>query len=448
MNFTDHCDQALLSNKHAITRSLTHLLAKIAPCRRDLVSDGYDQALDLLAQEIPLTIKKFPSGTKCDTWTIPPKWTCRSAKLLSPSGRLIFSDQDTPLRVASYSSPFFGLVQREELLAHLHVHPTNPDAIPFKFFYYTRNWGLCCRASEKTALTLDKYQVEIDSEFSPGELKTAEFASAPTGPRLLLCAHLCHPAMANDDASGVVVGVEALKFLSKFSDLPFQIHLLLVPETIGTIAWLNHPETPLQEISAGIFLEMLGHNYPFSVQLTLNGQTELDAALIAETTNLNQNSWHAPFPGIILNDERQFNGPGFEIPMASLSRVLPMGHPGRPYPEYHTNLDTPERCNPDALFESLRAVIRTILSLSCCQIPKPNFRGEIFLQNTTFGSELLKNIQQRLDFLKVATRINGRSSLRQIAHLACLPEKTVRDFIQKLTADGLVTIQHLPARLP
>ena len=50
---------------------------------------------------------------------------------------------DHPLHVVSYSLPFEGMVTREELLQHLHVHPRLPEAIPFVFKYYDRDWGLC-----------------------------------------------------------------------------------------------------------------------------------------------------------------------------------------------------------------------------------------------------------------------------------------------------------------
>ena len=35
---------------------------------RTIIGDGYDEALDYLAQIIPLNIIKIPSGTKCFNW--------------------------------------------------------------------------------------------------------------------------------------------------------------------------------------------------------------------------------------------------------------------------------------------------------------------------------------------------------------------------------------------
>ena len=45
--------------------------------KRDIVSDGYDQALYRLSQEVPMKIHEYPSGEQCWTWRIPEKWTCQ-----------------------------------------------------------------------------------------------------------------------------------------------------------------------------------------------------------------------------------------------------------------------------------------------------------------------------------------------------------------------------------
>ena len=88
--------------------------------KRDLVSDGYDAALQRLAQELPMTIHEYPTGTPCWTWKIPEKWTCDEAFLESLDGKRIIDVKNHPLHVVSYSLPFEGIVKREDLLPHLH----------------------------------------------------------------------------------------------------------------------------------------------------------------------------------------------------------------------------------------------------------------------------------------------------------------------------------------
>ncbi len=117
---------------------------------RNLVSDGFDQALNRLAQEVPMTIHEYPSGEACWTWKIPEKWSCQAAILETLDGKRLVDAGHHPLHVAAYSLPFEGIVSRAELLQHLHVHPRLPEAIPFVFKYYDRDWGLCTSQELKT----------------------------------------------------------------------------------------------------------------------------------------------------------------------------------------------------------------------------------------------------------------------------------------------------------
>ncbi|HEU4586671.1 MAG TPA: DUF2172 domain-containing protein, partial [Gemmatimonadaceae bacterium] len=169
---------------------------------RHIVSDGYDAALDALAEQLPMTIHEYPSGTEAWSWIVPEKWMCHEAYLETMDGRRLFGTDDHPLHVVSYSLPFEGEVSRETLLEHLHVHPMIPAAIPFIFKYYERDWGLCCSRELRDSLEDDRYRVVIRTSSSYGTLKVGEVvAPGASDETIVLCAHLCHPAMVNDDLS-------------------------------------------------------------------------------------------------------------------------------------------------------------------------------------------------------------------------------------------------------
>jgi aminopeptidase-like protein len=119
------------------------LIADLHPLRRDLISDGFDEALERLCGRFSLQVHRFPSGAPCWTWRIPDKWTCDEAFVETPGGARVIDQARHPLHVASYSCPIDQWVTREELLAHLHVHPRLPEQPPFIFHYYTRTWGFC-----------------------------------------------------------------------------------------------------------------------------------------------------------------------------------------------------------------------------------------------------------------------------------------------------------------
>ncbi|MEN6394407.1 MAG: DUF2172 domain-containing protein, partial [Anaerolineaceae bacterium] len=139
--------------------------------KRDIVSDGFDRALLRLAQEVPMIIHEYPTGEPCWTWRIPEKWTCYEAYLETLDGKRLIDYADHPLHVVSYSLPFEGIVSRDELLRHLHVHHHLPDAIPFVFKYYERDWGLCSSQNLRDSLQDEAYRVVIRSVFEPGTLK-------------------------------------------------------------------------------------------------------------------------------------------------------------------------------------------------------------------------------------------------------------------------------------
>ena len=261
--------------------TMEQLISPLWRLPRDIVSDGYDVALRALSTQVPMTVHEYPTGTECWTWLVPEKWTCHEAWLGTLDGRRLFSYEDSPLHVVSYSLPIDREVSREELFEHLHVHPELPDAIPFVFKYYERDWGLCCSKKLKDSLQDDRYRVVIRSDFSYGTLKVGEvIVPGKSSETFVLCAHLCHPAMVNDDLSGVVVGLKVVQELLERRNLRYTYRLLILPETIGSVAYLSHHEELIPKMVGGLFLEMLGLENPHALQLSFAGDTEVDRCLI------------------------------------------------------------------------------------------------------------------------------------------------------------------------
>ena len=102
---------------------MKRMIADIWYLERNLVSDGFDQALERIKAEIPLTVHEYPSGAEAWTWIIPDKWVCHEAYLERMNGERLIDYKSNPLHCASYSSSFDGVVTREELFNHLDVHP-------------------------------------------------------------------------------------------------------------------------------------------------------------------------------------------------------------------------------------------------------------------------------------------------------------------------------------
>jgi aminopeptidase-like protein/aminoglycoside N3'-acetyltransferase len=396
--------------------SMEQMLTTLAPLKRDIVSAGYDSALNSLAGQLPMTLHEFASGTECSTWIVPEKWTCHEAALQTLDGRTLFSTQDHALHVVSYSMPFDGVVSREELLRHLHVHPRLEDAVPFVFKYYQRDWGLCCTQNQRAALTKDEYRVIIRTDTSYSHLKVGEvIVPGQSDASFVLCSHLCHPAQAADDLSGVVVGMEVMRRLRQRKRLRYTYRFLILPETIGSAAWLSRHSHLIPKLHGGLFLEMLSLPHAPALQMPFDEQTPAARVLKAAFEKGSPDGWCGAYRSIIGNDERQFNGPGARVPMLSLSRVLPRAHPEWPYREYHSSEDDVAHASIPHLEASVELVMQMIDAWEANQIPLPRFTGEVFCSR--YGIHIDPTAQPELHrhFFSIMDMIDGHHTVSEIA---------------------------------
>lgn len=407
---------------------------------RDIVSDGYDAALRALSGQLPMRVHEFPSGTECWSWIVPERWGCREAYLETLDGRRLFAYSDHPLHVVSYSLPFDAVVTRAELLEHLHVHPLLDDAIPFIFKYYERDWGLCCTREQRDALTDDHYRVVIRSEFGYGALKVGEvLVPGRSDESIVLCAHLCHPHMVNDDLSGVVVGMDVVRELMRRPPGRYTYRFLIVPETIGSLAWLSRHEALLPRLRGGLFLEMLGLDGPLALQHSFAGDTAVDRCFAMALAAAEPDGWTGAFRTIIGNDERQFNAPGVRVPMLSLSRVRRPGDPAWPYPEYHSSRDTPALASDARLAGARDAVLRMIDTLEADVTPVNRFPGELFCSRYGIHVDAYTNPEGHRALFDIMYLVDGTRSVSMIARELGIPFDAVSRTIAELRRHGVVT---------
>jgi len=426
--------------------SMSETISALWRLPRDIVSDGYDAALQALATQVPMQIHEYPTGTECWSWLIPEKWTCHDARLETIDGRVLFSYRDNPLHAVSYSLPFNGIVSREDLFSHLHTHPRLDDATPFIFKYYERDWGLCCSKVLKDSLNDERYRVVIDSEFSVGSLKVGEcVVRGASDETFVLCAHLCHPAMVNDDLSGVVVGMQVMQELLKRKGLRYTYRFLILPETIGSVAYLSHNMHLVPQMVGGLFLEMLGLNNPHALQLSFDGNTEMDRCLSRVLSESSPDAWIGAFRTVVGNDERQFNGPGVRVPVLSLSRVLRERTNGWPYyPEYHSSHDTPELAPEPRLAESRDLVLSMIDAVEKNEIPVNLFQGELFCSRYGLHIDAYSNPEGNRAFFDILFLIDGTRSVHEIARICGISLEAVRSVLNELSTRGLVAFAPLP----
>ncbi len=404
--------------------------------RRDIVSDGFDRSLEYISQIIPLKIHKVASGSKCWTWRVPEKWSVNEAYIEDLHGHRLLDLKNHPLHIMSYSLPIDKVVTREELLRHLHTRPDRPGAIPFEFKYYERDWGLCLPHDWLGRFSEERYQVFIDSKFEHGHLKVGEHTiKGRSRETIAIIAHLCHPAMVNDDLSGVTVLVELAKELAKRKN-HFTYKFVLVPETVGSVAYLSRNEKLIPSLKYGIFLEMLGNDDIHALQLSRQGDTAIDRAARHVMKGAGQKFRLGGFREIVKNDEMVWNGPGVNIPTISVSRAKP-GFPH--YPEYHTSDDDPSIISMERLEESKNIVLKMLNILERDYAPKRKFKGPIFLSRYGLWVDWRVNRKLSHALEKIMLNLEGDKSVFEIAEELDIDFDELLAYIDKFVAKGLAS---------
>ena len=402
--------------------------------KRDLVSDDYDESLDYISKIIPLKIHKIPSGTKCWTWTIPEKWSVKDAYIEDTDGNRLLDSKENPLHVWSYSLPIDKVVTKEELMKHLTTIPKRPNAIPFNFKFYERDWGFSIQHNKLKKFTKNKYKVFIDSETEKGDLKVGDCTiKGKTDETIVLVAHLDHPAMVNDDLAGVAVLVEIGKELMKKKN-HYTYKLLFLPETIGSIAYISQNEDIIPKLKYGIFLEMLGNDNNLALQRTRQDDTRLDRiARYVMEKNL-KDFREDGFRKIIENDEMVFNGPGVNMPMISISRY--------PYPEYHSSDDNPNIISEDKLVEAKNIIMDILNIIDNDYIPKRKFKGPIFLSGYGLWVDWRENKQLNANIDQIMLNLEGDKSIFDISNELNMEFDDVLGYINKFLNNDLISAKY------
>ena len=377
---------------------------------------------------MPLTIREVPSGTQVLDWTVPNEWNIRDAYIKNGRGERLVDFQKCSLHVINYSIPVKATMTRKELEPHLHSLPERPDAIPYKTSYYREAWGFCLSHNQRDHLGDGPFEVCIDSSIKPGALTYGELVVPGSQPdEFLVSTHCCHPYMANDNLSGIGVSVQLAKRLLR-SKPRLTYRFLFIPGTIGSITWLALNDT--SRIRHGLVLTCLGDPGAFTYK-----KTRLGGALIDRVATHVLN--HSGVPHSVEDfipygyDERQYNSPGFKLPVGTLMRT-----PNGRYEQYHTSDDNLDFITPEALagsFEILCAIIDVLEYDGRFLNLYP--RGEPQLGRRDLYNDSQDQIMALLWVLNLS---DGDFSLLDIAERAKMPFAVIKRAADRLSAAGLV----------
>ena len=69
-----------------------------------------------------------------------------------------------------------------------------------------------------------------------------------TKKEIFLSTYICHPSMANNEVSGLSVLTFITKWLNQQKNLKYSYRIIFIPETIGSIAYLNKNMKKMKKI--------------------------------------------------------------------------------------------------------------------------------------------------------------------------------------------------------
>ena len=326
---------------------------RLWPLHRSITGAGLRATLDILAEIMPHARLEVPSGTEVLDWTVPKEWVVRQAYLIRPDGRRFCDVGDNNLHLVNYSIPFRGRLRLDALQAHLHSLPELPEAIPYITSYYAPRWGFCLSHEEREALPEGDYEVVVDTGLVEGALSIAEAVlPGEVEEEVLLSSYTYHPSLANNELSGPLVLSFLYRRLAAWHKRRLTYRFLLLPETIGSIAYLAlHGRRLIRSLVAGYVVTCVGTAEPFVYKRSRQGGSQADraaeAVLAERAGERHRIADIRPDRG---GDERQYNAPGFDLPVGCLMRS-----PSSSYAEYHTSLDNKDLISFEAMEETLDA---------------------------------------------------------------------------------------------
>jgi aminopeptidase-like protein len=429
------------------------LLRDLFPICRSLTGSGNRETLQRLAREIPLRVEEVPSGTQCYDWTVPPEWKIRDAWIKDSQGRKIVDFFHSNVHLVNYSAPISAILPYNELVDHIHTLPEMPHAWPYRHSYYTRNWGFCMAYDELMGMDKDsEYEVYIDSEFdSKGSLSLADSkCRGISGREYLISTYCCHPSLANDNLSGLILSVLLFKRLLS-EKRHHSYRLIIAPETIGVIAYLHLYEEEMKKMAGGYVVTTVGGPGEFGYKSSFVGHHEVDLA--AKQALKGNDFQEYPFrpDG---SDERQYSSPAFRIPTGTITKDKYYE-----YSEYHTSEDNLNFVAPENIIATLEVYWKAIMNLernrvfervdSHCEIQL----GKYALYPTTGGAvqqpaakssierrkktESIKDEQiEAMSWLMYGS--DGRTSLLNIAEKSGAEVEVLHDCASRMVSAGVL----------
>lgn len=414
-----------------------------------------------IAEELPLTLHRYPSGQMYNGWTVPQSWHVTQAAIYK-DGEQIFDGTVHPLGVAAYSRSFEGEMDLASLKQHLVTHPQIPEAYVYHCMWQYRpwdvDWAMSMPYQQYEQLTPGQYRVELITVYEPGEMLVATCDhQGATDQTLVFNAHTCHPKMANDDFAGVAVLIRLFQWLQT-QETYYSYRLVLGPEHLGTVFYLKDQSSDeLARLVSGAFAEMPGTKGAVKIASTFLGNQPIDRAFHNAARHETQSYERVPWRQGAGNDETVWEAPGYEVPFVEVSRCEDLLAPFR---EYHTSLDTAELMQEDQLGEFYQVFESVVRILENDARLYRYFDGLICLSNPAYDlymerpdPAVVKDLDadsEKWGYLldNIFRYMDGSMTVLDIAEKHDLSFHAVHAYISKFRDKGLIDMEFAPLSRP
>lgn len=212
---------------------------------------------------------------------------------------------------------------------------------------------------------------------------------------------------------------------------------MFLPETIGSIAYLANNKDLISRIKYAIVIDTVGHTNSLFFQQTFNGTERINRIFRhVMKHNLKEHrelKWREMDE--YGNDERMFDVPFIRIPSVSVSR--------HPYPEYHSDQDTPDIIHEDMLVEAAEIVFKVIDIIERDYVPKQKYEGIPFLKRYDLYVEYRDDPGTCMAIDRAIYYLDGNYSVLDIAEKTGVSFNTVYDFLMEMRKKDLIEVQDL-----
>lgn len=441
INFETSAEEIIVAQ---VSNLLQNKLDLLFGLNRSLAGSANRETLNGLQDIVSMKIIEIPSGTKVYDWTVPQEWQLLDGYIDDESGSRIIDFKNSPIHVVSYSQPTDLVADFENMKTHIHVHETVSNAIPYRTSYYKPDWGFCVTDTQLRQLKKAKQPLHavIESKFTEGSMTCGEvILKGKSAKEILISTYICHPAMANDSLSGVLLTSLLAKHIAAKQDRQWSYRIIFVPETVGAIAYLKLNEQQLKQIDFGLQITTVGGPGSFHLKKSFDAEHPINS-IIENVLKRNKKSLEVKNFDIHGSDERQYSSPGFRINMATLAKDMYYT-----YPQYHTSLDNLDFVTGSQIAETFFLYTEIIDEIENRQVfERTDPHGEPMLSQhglyEIFGGALIPNSKiANLDLvLWILFLSDGKKSTQDIAGQLKIESHIVLEMSHLLVSKSLLRV--------